>query len=290
MLVSLSTGTLYVYPLRWTFGLAKRAGFDGLELVIGPEVESRGPAYVRKLSAEFQLPVLTVHPPVFGYGKWKHINLSYAPYMELALELTDNVNAGLMVVHPPRAYDVVEGTGREFVESVVAARKSVNHHGPRLGIENGARFAPRDERYVLRALPELREFADRHDLMMTLDTAHIGTYDLDLLESLKFFDGRVGNVHLSDLRTLPHWLMNQPRLHSYFRQHQFPGTGTLPLRQALRELSARGYKGPVTYELSPLAVNALTPWRVENKLREAVRFVREATDCANHSAVSSKLP
>lgn len=278
MLISLSTGTLYVYPLRWTFGLAKRAGFDGLELVVNPEVDWRGPEYVKKLVQEFQLPVLTVHPPLYGYRGWQMINESYAPYMEKAIALSDAVGARVLVVHPPRAYDYADARGKQFVERVVAARNSINGHGPKLGIENGSKFTQRDHKYILRALPELREFADKHDFAMTLDTAHLGTFDLDLLDSLQWFDGRVANVHLSDLRDVPHWIHNQPRLHSYFRQHQFPGTGTLPLRQLLRELKRRGYDGTITYELSPLAVDALTPWRVERKLREAVEFVRKSIE------------
>jgi len=243
--------------------------------VIGPEVDWRGAEYVKKLSHEFQLPILTVHPPLYGFRGWEDINITYAPYMEKAVALTDAVGARLMVVHPPRARRYEKGTGKEFVQQVVASRNAINGHGTLLGLENGAKFSDRDNNYILRALPELREFADKHDFAMTLDTSHIGTFELDLLDSLEFFDGRVANVHLSDLRDVPHWLMNQPRLHSYYRQHQFPGTGTLPLRELLRDLKARGYQGPITYELSPLAVNALTPWRVEKKLRAAVVFVRE---------------
>jgi sugar phosphate isomerase/epimerase len=111
---------------------------------------------------------------------------------------------------------------------------------------------------------------------MTLDTSHVGTFDLDLLDSLQWFDGRVANVHLSDLRQVSPWIQSQPRLHSYFRQHQFPGSGDLPLKQFLRELKVRGFDGTITYELSPLAVKALTPWRVDKKLKEAETFVRQA--------------
>lgn len=276
MLLSLSTGSLYIYPLRWTFGLAKRAGFDGVELVIGPEVDWRGPAYVKQLAREFNLPILTVHPPLYGYRGWNEINTTYAPYMEKALTVTEAVGARLMVVHAPRADDPRQGVGKEFMDQVVASGAARNGSGLRLGLENSAKFTSKDDNYILRELPELREFVDKHDFAMTLDTAHIGTFDLDLLESLKFFDGRVANVHLSDMREVPHWLMNQPRLHSYYRQHQFPGSGVLPLQELLRQLKMRGYDGTITYELSPLAVDALTPWRVEKKLRQAVQFVRDA--------------
>lgn len=276
MRISLSTGSLYIYPLRWTFSLAKRAGFDGLELVIGPEVDVRGAAYVAKLVQEFQLPVLTVHPPLYGYPGWDKINLSYAPYMEKAIALTEAVGADLMVVHTPRISRVDQGIGKEFVEQVVRSRNSIHRRGPKLGLENSAKFKPSDDHYIFRKLSDLRSFADQHDFALTLDTAHLGTFELDLLSSLDFFEGRVANIHLSDLRDVPHWLLRQPRLHSYVRQHQFPGAGTLPLREFLRELHLRGYDGTITYELSPLAVDALTPWRVEKKLRRAVSFVRHA--------------
>lgn len=275
MRVSLSTGSLYIYPLRWTFGLAKRAGFDGLELVISPEAEWRGADSIQKLSREFQLPVLTVHPPLYSYRGWENINDTYTPILDKAIAFTSAVGAELMVVHTPRARAYGDEIGRAFVNKVAAARNAVSGRGLLLGVENGAKFSARDDNYILRALPELREFADKQNLAMTLDTAHIGTCELDLLDSLKWFDGRVANVHLSDMREVPHWIRNQPRLHSYFRQHQFPGTGLLPLPDFLRELQARNYHGVITYELSPLAVKALTPWRVEQKLREAVQFVRQ---------------
>ena len=275
MKISLSTGSLYLYPLRWTFGLAKRAGFDGIELVISPEVEWRGVEYIKKLAQEFQLAVLTVHPPLYSYPGWRDLNESYAPIMEKAMALTEGVGAQLMVVHTPRARAYDDAVGKTFVDKVVQARNALNGGSLKLGLENGTKYPGRDERYILRALPELREFAERHNLALTLDTAHLGASELDLLDSLQWFDGRVANVHLSDLRAVPHWIHSQPRLHSYFRQHQFPGVGLLPLPRFLRELERRGYDGIITYELSPLAINALTPWRVEAKLRAAVEFVKK---------------
>src|SRR5262249_19104533 len=150
------------------------------EMVIGPEADLRGPEYVKQLSQEYKLPVLTVHPPIYGYRGWDEINISYAPYMEKAVTFTEAVGARLMVVHPPRAVRSDQGVGKTFVEKVVAARSSINGHGPLLGVENGAKFSQRDHKYILRALPELRDFADKHDFAMTLDTAHVGTFELDL--------------------------------------------------------------------------------------------------------------
>lgn len=278
MKVSLSTGSLYVYPLRQIFRLAKRAGFDGVELVIGPEVDWRGAGYVKRLSQEFNLSVFTVHPPLYGFPGWSQINETYEPYVDRALAITQAVGAELMVVHTPRARSYRDVTGGGFVNKVVQTRRASNGCGPRLALENGSRFREADHGYILRSLAELREFADAHDFPLTLDTAHVGTWDLDLLDSLNFFDGRIANVHFSDLREPPDWIMRQPRLHSYFRQHQFPGSGRLPLVECLRELQRRGYRGPITYELSPVALEFWAPWRVERHLRECLKFVRDALD------------
>lgn len=276
MQVSLSTGSLYIYPLRKVFELAQRASFDGVELVIGPEVDWRGPDYVKRLSDEYRLPVLTVHPPLYGFPGWNRINETYEPYLDRALAFTQQVGAQLVVVHMPRAMSFHDEIGSGFVNKLVTTRRSSNGAAPRLAIENGSKFREFDHQYILRDLPDLREFADTHDFPMTLDTAHVGTWDLDLLDSLNYFDGRVANVHLSDLRQVPPWILNQPRLHSYFRQHQFPGTGVLPLNDFLGELQRRGYDGPITYELSPIALEFWAPWRVEQHLRECVGFVHNA--------------
>ena len=158
----------------------------------------------------------------------------------------------------------------------MSMRERLDGTGPRLALENSPKFRDRDAGYILRSLPDLRGFADAHDFPMTLDTAHIGTWDMDLIRSLDYFDGRLANVHFSDLRNVSGWLMRRPELHSYVRQHQMPGSGFLPLKQFLRELVSRGYRGPITYELSPLPLQFWSFRRAGEKLRECVDFVHEA--------------
>ncbi|HEX7593391.1 MAG TPA: sugar phosphate isomerase/epimerase, partial [Anaerolineae bacterium] len=64
MKISLSTACLYAYPLAWTLAIAQRTGFDGVELVISPEVELRGGASVRRLAEKYSLEIYSVHPPL----------------------------------------------------------------------------------------------------------------------------------------------------------------------------------------------------------------------------------
>lgn len=276
MKVSLSTACLYIYPLRKTFELAKRAGFDGVELVVGPEVEWRGGNYISRLSQEYSLPVLTVHPPLFGFPGWDRVQQTNEPYIDRLSMLAQAVGAPLVVLHMPRAKSIDDVLGRGFVNRLLSVRDRMNGTGPRFALENSPKFRERDRGYILRALSDLRRFADQYDFPMTLDTAHIGTWDTDLIRSLDFFSGRLVNVHFSDLRQVPDWQMKLPQLHSYVRQHQMPGSGFLPLKEFLRELADRGYSGPITYELSPLPLEVWSFRRAGERLRECVDFVREA--------------
>lgn len=276
MKISLSTGCLYVYPLSVIFGIAKRAGFDGIELVISPEVDWRGAGYVRKLSEKHALPVLSVHPPLMQYPGWRGSFVTIVPFLERALKVTQEVNAHILVVHLPRSRNPNAGVGREFLEGVVAAQARLNGDGTRISLENRAFFIEQARGLILSMPEELRAFADEHDLPLTLDTAHLASWGLDLIESSAAFRGRMVNVHLSDLRDVPAFVERHPGLHSYAKQHQLPGAGRLPLREFLGGLARDGYDGIVTLELSPMALSFWNPRAAERKLAEAVQYVQRA--------------
>ncbi|HEX7593634.1 MAG TPA: sugar phosphate isomerase/epimerase [Anaerolineae bacterium] len=276
MKISLSTACLYAYPLAWTLAIAQRTGFDGVELVISPEVELRGGASVRRLAEKYSLEIYSVHPPLIEYPGWRDSFRSIVPFLPRAVKVTQEAGASTLVIHLPRARDASAGIGREFVEGMVAARSRLDGRGPQLALENRAYFSAHSDGLIFSTSADLRAFADAHDFPMTLDTAHAGTWELDLLECYPAFRGRLVNVHLSDLRDVSPRIERQPRLHSYVKQHQLPGAGKLPLVDFLRALARDSYAGPVTLELSPAALSIWNPRVAERKLKEAVEFVRRA--------------
>ena len=80
----------------------------------------------------------------------------------------------------------------------------------------------------------------------------------DLVRAYAAVKGRVVNVHLSDLlrgRLIPDW---KP-LYTFFRHHQMPGQGVLPLAEFVRSLVASGFSGHLTLEVSPVALKAWSP-------------------------------
>jgi sugar phosphate isomerase/epimerase len=81
------------------------------------------------------------------------------------------------------------------------------------------------------------------------------------------------NVHLSDLRPPP-WPLSTPHLHTYLKHHQIPGNGQLPLADFLGRLAADGYCGPITLEISPVALCIWWPPSVKSRLARCVAYVR----------------
>ena len=266
--LSVSTGSLYHFPLRVAFSLARDVGCEGVELVPGPETILRGAAYVRQLSREYRLPVLSVHPPIIPYlgrGRTAHT-------MPWLVSLAEQIGCDVVVLHTPKATTPDEARWSEFVEVLLRTRDRAKV-GLRISLENPGFFWESDARYVLHDMRKLRAFADHYDLPLTFDTAHAGSSPHELLEAWALFDGRVVNVHFSDLkhrRIVPDW----PPLYTLFRHHQMPGKGVLPLKEFVRALLKAGYSGIVTLEISPTALGAWSPSRVRTGLARAVNFVR----------------
>jgi sugar phosphate isomerase/epimerase len=269
--LSLSTASLYVYPLRHIFAIARDVGFEGVELVVCPEVLLRGAEYVRRLSQEYGLPIFTLHPSMIPTPRSRQHHRLLPQLTRLALDL----DCQFIVIHTPKALSMEDRLGREYTEAVKKCVQELSGASPRLCIENQAVFRPGDRRYALCATDSLRRFVDEHDLPVTLDTAHVASFPYDLLETYETMRDRLVNVHLSDFRddvSIPPWF----NMHSYFKHHQLPGDGDLPLGRLLRRLREDRYEGPVTIEVSPFALQVWRPGRIRGKLAECLEFVRAA--------------
>ncbi len=273
--IGLSTASLYLYPLRHVFAVAKDIGFEGLELALNPEVLIRGSSYVRGLSQEYGLPILSLHPPMIRIRRWREHHRLLPQMVPLARQL----GCQFIIIHAPKALNLTEGLGRQYSEAVEACVKELGHLSPKLSLENQAVFQARDRRYVLSDPTNLRRFADEYDLVLTLDTAHAASFPYDLLEAYQVFASRLGNIHLSDFRSglsIPAWF----NMHSYFKHHQVPGDGDLPLLELIHRLKADSYEGLITLEISPVALKAWRPRRARENLIRCLDFVKGALESA----------
>jgi len=270
---SLSTGTLYVYPLRTVFRWARLAGFDGVELVVNPEAIVRGGQNVRRIADKEEVEIFSVHPTLAPLPGWRERREGLEPTIRLARE----AGAGLMVMHTPRFENLDEGEGLLFRQRIEDWQTRLAGDGLRLAMENKAIRVEAQRRYALSPLDRLRAFADRYDLGLVLDTTHAGTAGDDLLQARQIFGERLINVHLSDVGG---WesLAFAPRARSWLTEHMNPGDGDLPLADLLANLADTGYAGPVTLEVTPLAVRAWWPPAVCSHLTSTLQWMRQIVD------------
>jgi sugar phosphate isomerase/epimerase len=279
--LSFSTGALYHLPLRTAFAVAREAGFDGVELVEGPELFLLGTAHARRVSQQYGLPVFSVHPPIVPYPGMDDAR----PTVRRLLFLAKEVDCDLVVLHTPKTASTATPAWRFFLQAL----QEHTHPTIRVALETSGFFRPGDECCVLHDVRRLQAFAESHDLPVTFDTAHTGTTPYPILEAFALFNGRVANVHLSDLarrRLFPNW---RP-LHTFLLHHQMPGAGVLPLAEFLRMLVRSGYTGPLTLELSPTALQAWSLVKVRANLARAVDFVRDTERSFNaENAEAAKI-
>jgi sugar phosphate isomerase/epimerase len=268
--LSISTGTLYIYPLRAVFRWAREAGFDGVEVVVNPEVVARRGDGVRRLAGDERVPVFSVHPTVLPLPGWHERRAGAGPTIRLACE----AGAGQVVMHTPRAASLDTGEGLAFRRRVETWGARLAGSGTRLAVENKAVRSAADRGYALTPLDRLRAFADRYDVDLVLDTAHAGTAGEDLLDARRTLGARLANVHLSDLgRRIPRL---PPRLGGAVADHLFPGAGSLPLACLVRDLARSGYQGPVTLEVNPFALRFWWPRAIRRRMARAVHWFRAA--------------
>ncbi len=271
MRFSVSTGTLYPYPLRTIFRWARSAGFEGVELVVNPEAIVRRGETVRQMAREEGIEIFSVHPTVVPLPGWWERRGGIEPTIRLAQEL----GARWVILHVPRSETMSEGEGLAFRQRIETWSPRLAESQLQLAVENKAIRAEAHRRYALSPLDRLRAFADQYDLGLILDTTHAGTAGEDLAQARRVFNGRLVNVHLSDLGGR-YPLSSYPPVRRMLGEHRFPGSGELPLAELLKGLAIEGYEGLVTLEISPWDAHGWWPPAVRRRFAQAMTWLRQA--------------
>jgi len=81
MRITFSTGTFYHRGLGYSLALAREAGYDGVELAIGPEYRFSGVDGLRHIALHYPVPILSVHPPFIPLPGWPRYSDERIPYL-----------------------------------------------------------------------------------------------------------------------------------------------------------------------------------------------------------------
>jgi sugar phosphate isomerase/epimerase len=275
-MIALSTGSLHTYGVARVARLAAEAGFDGLELMIDESWDTRDPDYLLEIVRNIHMPIFSIHAPfrqaIPGWGGDEVARL------ERTVQIARAVGASTVVVHPPLRYHWLSLRYPPFasIALLTPIRRTTRgatryrrwlqteleaytrRSGVNIAIENMPRhrFGPRlVNLFDMNEIRDLRRFP-----ALTLDTAHVGTWGVNLLETYDVLADRVAHVHLSN--------------YARGRQHRLPHDGSLALGPFLAALRRRGYDGVIAVELEPDSAGAGDDRRVRERLVQALAFCR----------------
>ena len=273
-IIALSTGSLHTYGISRVFELAAAAGFEAIELLVDHRWDARHPTYLMRLSGESGLPIVAVHNPfVPRVPGWPSDPLGR---LQRSAALARELGAGVVVTHLPlRLHGIkLEFFGLAKGPMLLPLPFPVSKHYDRFLLDGLARFEDEEGvRIGVENMPAKRVLGRRVDIHslntldvlsslpgVTLDTTHLGTWDLDPVEVYERLKARVVHVHLSNFDG---------------EEHRLPQSGHLPLAELLRRLKRDGYEGAVSVELNPDVLQAEDERLVRAHLRGAAAFCRE---------------
>ena len=251
--ILLNSGALYNYGLNRFFELAKKADFDGIELIIDNNWDNRQPEYIGKLERENKIKVLAVHSAmefVYCWGPDPKIRIAQS------IKIAKKLGAKLIVVHPADYndrgfYKWLRKNYQVIIDKAVPMRVAFENMTTRRKISNEKFF---------KLFPSY-----------ALDTSHIGTHRQDPVEMLEAIRGKLTHIHLSD----SDFKKRENRVELIADCHMMPGTGKLPLKKFLKKLKEIKYDGFITVELLPESVDAgKSDAEVVRNLKKALNFVR----------------
>ncbi len=228
--VALSTSSVYPETTSSAFELARRLGYDGVELMVGIDPVAADIDAVEKLRDYHGIPVVAIHAPcllvtqrVWGTDPWAKL--------ERSAQAAKQLDADVVVVHPPFRWQ--RDYARGFVEGI---RRLTESTGITFCVENMYPWrAPGRElkAYMPGWDPTELDYAD-----LTLDLSHASTSSQQSLDLAKEWGDRLKHVHLTDGSG------------SVKDEHMVPGRGDQRAHQVLEHLAEQDFTGHVVLEIN----------------------------------------
>ncbi len=250
--IGLSTSSVYPETTSSAFELARRLGYDGVELMVGIDPVAADIDAVEKLRDYHGVPVLSVHSPcllitqrVWGTDPWAKL--------ERSAESAVRLDAPVVVVHPPFRWQ------REYGKNFVQGIKRLNETtGVTFCVENMYPWrTPGGElkAYVPGWDPTELDYND-----LTLDLSHASTANQQSLDLARSWGRRLRHIHLTD----GHGSMKD--------EHLVPGRGDQRAGDVLGFLAASDFTGHVVLEVNSRKSESRA--QREADLAESLAFAR----------------
>jgi sugar phosphate isomerase/epimerase len=259
--VGLSTSSVYPETTSSAFELARRLGYDGIEVMVGIDPVAADIDAVEKLRDYHGVPVLAIHSPcllitqrVWGTDPWAKL--------ERSAEAARRLNADVVVVHPPFRWQ--REYARRFVEGI---RRLNETTGVTFCVEN--MYPWRTPGGEVKAYVPGWDPTELDYSYLTLDLSHASTANQRSLELARSWGSRLRHVHLTD------------GTGSAKDEHLVPGRGDQQADLVLNHLAEQGFDGHVVLEIN--SRKSETRSQREIDLAESLAFTRLHLAAAVHA-------
>lgn len=219
-MITLSTDSLRGYGLNRIFELAKKAGYDGLDLAVDfGQFDTYNGEYIKTLIKEYDLPVHAVSIPKQASAK----------RIEEIIEMAKQVGAKVVILQPPKIHELKLSS---WLRKEIPKLREKNFIS--IAMENAPAgtylgFIPE---YGMSNTADLKSF--KH---ISLDTARIGEKRKDLMRAYSAFKKYLVHVHLSNVY--------------HGKKYAPPEEGIMPLESFLTKLKQDKYPGSIAIKILP---------------------------------------
>jgi len=240
-MILLWTESLRGYGLNRVFELAKKAGYDGIDLSINfGQFDTYNADYLKKLAEEYEIPIHSVSAP----------NQVASKRIKELVEITKTVGAKVLVLQPPKLLDfkLASWLKKEIPKLREKEFLSIALENAPAGTFLG--FIPE---YAMTNTQEMKKF--KH---ISLDTARIGEKRQDLMRAYSAFKKYLVHVHLSNV----------------YRGKKYapPKEGIMPLESFLTKLKQDKYPGAISMKILPKYLHAGDDEKVIDELRDVKKY------------------
>lgn len=201
------------------------AGYDGAEMLIGHNPETRDPDRILAYAQEAGIGVPVVHGPYMVLLR-NVLGSGYIEKTRRSMEITAALGAEVMVAHAPFRW---ERKARGWLAAEADAE--TDEYGPTFAMEN--LYPVKGQAFSSVITPaQLAAFRS-----VVFDTSHFAVAGVDLFEAWDALADRVVHLHVSD------------NFGNGKDSHAPIGSGVLPLERFLAHVGRSGYSGTITLEL-----------------------------------------
>jgi sugar phosphate isomerase/epimerase len=253
-LVGLSTASVYPEGTEVAFELARKLGYDGVEVMVWTDPVSQDPQTLRRLSAQYGVRILAIHAPcliitqrVWSIDPWEKLQKAQAA--------AEFLGAQTVVVHPPFRWQ--RDYARRFAKGI---NRMANDTDVRFAVENMFPLRVRG-REVSAYQPTWDVAADEEPYRdYTLDLSHTSVSRSDAVGMLNAMGTRLSHLHIADGTGVTK------------DEHLIPGRGDQPCAEVLEAIAASDFGGHVIVEVNTR--RAVDRAEREADLAEALAFCR----------------